>query len=147
MKITIISDDNKIVEDGVITKFDFSSLIDSDIHAVQWDGTKGTIEYKNNYKPPKEINKINQFNSIINAAKQARIDQKNAEDQAELNRLANRTYKEKRKSDYPVTGDQLDAIWQFLESQGLIEDSNAEAGTPEKILSDIKTIKTKYPKV
>lgn len=43
-------------------------------------------------------------------------------------------------------GDQLDAIWKALEQLGLVANSNAPDGSPEKILSIIKNIKTLYPK-
>ena len=45
-KVTIIPSDNHVYVDGAGTfmTVDCSSL-PSDIHAIQWDGTKGRIEY------------------------------------------------------------------------------------------------------
>jgi hypothetical protein len=44
MKITIIRGDGTVYVDGVPRTVDCSSL-PADLHAVQWDGTAGEIEY------------------------------------------------------------------------------------------------------
>lgn len=46
MRISIITDDNCVVKDGVGYSLDLSSCgIPSNIHALQWDGSSGEIEY------------------------------------------------------------------------------------------------------
>jgi hypothetical protein len=47
MKLTIISDNNLVKIDGIGYRVDLSSL-PRDIHAVQWDGSSGEIEFRNN---------------------------------------------------------------------------------------------------
>lgn len=147
MKLTIISDDNNLIEDGIITNFDFSSLIDPIIHVVQWDGVEGTIEYRDNVKSPKKIDNIEQFQAIIDAAVDARTAQAEVVAQEEVDRLASMTYEEKRESEYPKIGDQLDCLWKWSEASGLVADAGADSASASKMLADIKATKTKYPKV
>ena len=45
MRVTIIADDGKVGVDGVFRAVDLAAL-DPKIHAVQWDGAKGHVEYK-----------------------------------------------------------------------------------------------------
>jgi hypothetical protein len=44
MRVTIIRDDNTVVVDGERQTVDCSSL-PADVHALQWDGARGEIEY------------------------------------------------------------------------------------------------------
>lgn len=44
MRLTIVRDDNAVVVDGVPFMVDCSSL-PADVHAVQWDGVSGEVEY------------------------------------------------------------------------------------------------------
>lgn len=45
MRITVINDDNTLGLDGVFYhNLDFSTVPDN-VHALQWDGTKGEIEF------------------------------------------------------------------------------------------------------
>ena len=52
-KVTIIADDKVVGVDGEFRKVDLSAL-DSDIHAVQWDGVNGHVEFRN----PKRVVRI-----------------------------------------------------------------------------------------
>jgi len=58
MKITLISSDKSLGIDGVFYNgLDFSS-VPTGIHAIQWDGVKGTIEYEldeDSNKPPSDV--------------------------------------------------------------------------------------------
>lgn len=46
MKITIVSDDKSVGKDGEFyADLDFQ-LVPEDVHALQWDGTSGTLEFK-----------------------------------------------------------------------------------------------------
>lgn len=45
MKISIIADDNAVYIDGVLAEVDLSWLCPN-IHAVQWDGTSGEVEFR-----------------------------------------------------------------------------------------------------
>jgi hypothetical protein len=45
MRLTIVADDKLVIVDGRALKIDLTGL-DSRIHAVQWDGAKGEIEYR-----------------------------------------------------------------------------------------------------
>tara|TARA_A200000113_G_C8815321_1_gene338615 strand:- start:185 stop:589 length:405 start_codon:yes stop_codon:yes gene_type:complete len=101
----------------------------SNIHAIQWNGSKGTIEY-NDGKNNEDISDISSFDFETKHAteKKAIAD---AEAQAEATRLANRTYAEKRADEYPLIADQLDDIYH-----------NGIDGWK----TTIKAVKDKYPK-
>ena len=60
-KVTIIADDGKVGVDGVFRQVSLAGL-DPDIHAVQWDGTAGEIEYRRGTNKANEI--ITQFNQF-----------------------------------------------------------------------------------
>lgn len=48
MKVTIVAEDNMVLINGFPETVDLSAL-DDDIHAVQWYGTVGEVEYKMDY--------------------------------------------------------------------------------------------------
>ena len=72
MRLTIVPEDNFIRIDGDSINFDFTSLIDPTIHAVQWYGNKGQIEFKNTEEGEKPQNQfienMDQFTDLINQA-------------------------------------------------------------------------------
>ena len=119
-----ISIDNEYIDSA-----NFVGFIDNNIHAIQWDGTSGEIEYKDN-TPNETITDISSFDFEAKHAteKQAIAD---AEAKAESDRIANRTYDEKRVNEYPSIGDQLDDIYH----NGI-----------DSWKSTIKAVKDKYPK-
>lgn len=47
--VTVVAEDRRIIVDGEVLTFDFP--ISSEIWAVQWDGTKGHIEYRDGRMP------------------------------------------------------------------------------------------------
>jgi len=138
-KITYIHEGEKdstarIAIDGeYIDSANFVGFVDSNIHAIQWDGSSGEIEYKDN-TPNATITDISSygFETKYATEKQAKLDaESQAETQAEADRIANMTYADKRLADYPSIGDQLDDIYH----NGI----DGWKGT-------IKAIKDKYPK-
>lgn len=48
MRVTIISEENRVNVEGHSERVDLSTL-DEDIHVVQWYGTVGEVEYKHDY--------------------------------------------------------------------------------------------------
>lgn len=50
MRVTIIADDKTIYVDGQPVPIDLSSL-DPEIHAIQWNGSSGEIEYRSTVCP------------------------------------------------------------------------------------------------
>lgn len=136
MKLTITPD--IVILDGVPVQFDLSGLIAADIHAVQWDGTKGHVEYKGHYKPNKEIKDIKDFQPVIDAYYVAKDEQEQAALDEAAAREAAKTYKDRRREEYPPIGDQLDIIWKVLDVSG---DTEAQA-----MKDQIEAIKVKYPK-
>ena len=127
----------RIIVDGeYIDSTTFAGIVDDDIHAIQWDGTSGEIEYKDG-RANTTINDISSYNfeTLFATEKQALQDaeaQAEAEaEQAEADRIANRTYQEKRADEYPSIEDQLDKIYH----DGI-----------DGWKADIKAIKDKYPK-
>ena len=65
MRVTIIANDGKVGVDGVFRAVDLSTL-DPNIHAVQWDGVVGHIEFKDR-SPEQRIADISAFQSFIDA--------------------------------------------------------------------------------
>jgi hypothetical protein len=86
MKFTIIPDDKTVIIDG-LGYSDLKFTIDADIHAVQWYGEIGEIEYKseltaNGVTKPNNliINKYSAFRSALDAwetAKQVEVSDDN----------------------------------------------------------------------
>ena len=62
MRLTIITDDNNVTVDGVGHEIPVN--LDANIHAVQWDGVSGEIEYRDN-TPNLEITDVTQFQSLL----------------------------------------------------------------------------------
>lgn len=120
----------RIVIDGeCIDSTNFANIVNDNIHAIQWDGTSGEIEYKDD-TPNAIISDISSYNfeTIFATEKQAIAD---AIAQAEADRISNMTYVDKRKAEYPPIEEQLDDIYH-----------NGIDGWK----STITAIKNKYPK-
>jgi len=128
MNITIIKDDNMVSIDG--SSLNFNLDLEEYIWAIQWDGTKGWIEFSDG-TPNQEITEFTRFQYLVdgyNTEKQRLVDE---EAQAEVDRVANMTYAEKRAGEYPEVVDQLDDIYH-----------NGIDGWK----TTISSIKDKYPK-
>ena len=65
MRVTIIADDGKVGVDGVFRVVDLSTL-DANIHAVQWDGAAGHVEFKDG-ESNEAIDDLSPFQSFIDA--------------------------------------------------------------------------------
>ena len=65
MRVTIISDDGVVGVDGEFRQVDLSAL-DANIHAVQWDGAIGHIEFKDR-SPNEAIDDFVSFQSFVTA--------------------------------------------------------------------------------
>jgi hypothetical protein len=105
----------------------------SNIHAIQWEGSSGEIEY-NDGTDNLSISDISAYGFETKHAteKQALVDaEAKAEAKAEADRISAMTYAEKREAEYPAIGDQLDDIYH----NGI-----------DSWKSTIKAIKDKYPK-
>ena len=113
MKLTIIADDKLVSKDGV----GYSGLplkdFPSDVWAVQWDGSKGTVE-KRDFSIT-EITDITPYNSWITEYDTALADAKKGEPNTEAIGRSNRDALLQESdwvvlSDSPITGDKL-AEW------------------------------------
>jgi len=63
--ITVINSDETIYLDGVaVPKCDMSGL-PGDLHAFQWDGTRGYVEYTSSTKPNLSINSEAELESAL----------------------------------------------------------------------------------
>ena len=62
-KVTIIADDGVVGVDGVFRSVDLTGL-DPDIHAVQWNGAAGEIEYRAG-RPPEVMNDLTLFQPLV----------------------------------------------------------------------------------
>ena len=67
--ITVINSDETIYLDGVaVPKCDMSGL-PGDLHAFQWDGTRGYVEYISSTKPNLSINSEAELESALGVSK------------------------------------------------------------------------------
>jgi len=71
MRLTIIPGSNLVaIDDRHLNCIDCSAM-DPTIHAVQWNGTKGHVEYKTDYNgdrlPNRTIEDLSEFQSLIDA--------------------------------------------------------------------------------
>lgn len=69
MKVTIVPGDTYVAVNGIGFS-DIDVTLSEDIHAVQWDGDSGWIEYKENggVKPANQtITDLSQFDSVLQA--------------------------------------------------------------------------------
>lgn len=117
------------VDGEYIDSTNFVGFVDNNIHAIQWDGSSGEIEYKDD-TPNLTISDISSygFEEKFSTEKQAIAD---AIKQENEDYIANMTYAEKRQAEYPETGEQLDDIYH-----------NGIDGWK----TTIQAIKNKYPK-
>ena len=131
-KITYIKDgdDSKsqLIIDGVqVNSSNYG--VASNIHAIQWNGTSGEIEY-NDGTDNEDITDISSYDFETKHATE-----KKANEDAEASALAEEkvkwTYDQKRVDEYPSYGDQLDDIYH-----------NGIDGWK----TTIKAVKDKYPK-
>ena len=130
--LTIVPDDKIITVDGVGVICDFD--IDSDIHAVQWNGTSGHVEWKDGVgKPQLTLSDIDGYQSYIDLHGVELAHQEQMQQDAETAALAPE-YQRNRLAEYGALGDQLDMIyWDGKNGTTLWQDH-------------IDTIKSKYPK-
>lgn len=132
-KVTIITPDSAVYVDNYwISEMDVSSVA-SNIHAIQWDGSNGHIEY-NDGKKNEEITDISPYQSIIDDHATKKAEQE-AANQAEVDAQTalGAKYESKRQQEYPSVGDQLDALF--------------HAGTFDATMTaTLQAVKDKYPK-
>tara|TARA_R100000734_G_C3275311_1_gene70244 strand:+ start:378 stop:779 length:402 start_codon:yes stop_codon:yes gene_type:complete len=116
----------RIIIDGeYIDSSNFVGLVDSNVHAIQWNDSSGEIEYKDN-TPNKIISDISSYGFEKKFADEEKIIA-DAEAKAEKDM----TYADKRRVEYPTIEDQLDDIYH-----------NGIDGWK----TTIKAVKDKYPK-
>jgi len=65
MNVTIIAPDKVVIIDGYPLNFDFAALIAANIHAVQFDGTAGEVEYSSPDVANELISDVAEFQPII----------------------------------------------------------------------------------
>ena len=126
--LTIIPDDKIIIVDGVAVVCDFD--IDSDIHAVQWDGSSGHVEYKSKDNTTLSSN---EYESYITLHSNEKTRQEQTIQDAETAALAP-LWERNRLSEYGSIGEQLDMLyWDGKNGTTLWQDH-------------IDAVKEKYPK-
>ena len=97
MNITIVNEDKVVMIDGEGTNFDFT--LDDNIWAIQWDGTKGEVEYKDN-TPNLEITDFTEYQYLVDGFNTENARMAAEEAQALLDFEAALTYADKRKAKY-----------------------------------------------
>ena len=118
MKVSIIPSDKTIVVDGQALTFDYD--IDPTIHAIQWDGDSGEIEYNDDGIANEQFTDSTLVDSLVSAYEDE-VERLEAEAQATAQAVvdeaealeAAKTYADHRRARYndelPM-GDQFDAI-------------------------------------
>lgn len=130
--LTIIPIDKTIIVDGELLVFEFD--IDEDIHAIQWNGNTGHIEYKSG-KENKIINDISDYQSYVTLHGEEKVKQEQARLKAEQDELEKTPlYIRERTSEYGSLGEQLDMIYWDKKNGTTVWENH------------IDTIKNKYPK-
>ena len=94
--ITLIPSYKQMILDGDTVNFDLK--LDANIHAIQWDGSKGHIEY-NDGSSNEEITEFDEDGWIVKH-KQVVLDEETVIATEEKKRANDMTYKEKRKREY-----------------------------------------------
>ena len=95
--ISLIVPDNQMTIDGDYCHFDLG--LAANIHAIQWNGSKGHIEYTDG-TPNKDITDFPELESLIEKHKQAKLDIEKAESERLKKEAALMTYADKRKEEY-----------------------------------------------
>ena len=106
--VTVVTQDKSMTIDGDPMNFDLG--LDHNVWAIEWDGSKGHIEYKDD-TPNKDITEFPELESLTAKHTQAKIDAEAKVVADEKKRVDAMTYADKRREDYPAIGDQLDDIY------------------------------------
>ena len=128
MSVTIVKEDRVVMVDGEGVNFDFD--LAANIWAIQWDGATGEVEF-NDGTPNEVISDFAPYQYLVDGYHAQKQRAENEQAQAELDRIANMTYRDNRREAYPQIEDQLDDIYH----NGI-----------EGWKTNIKAIKDKYPK-
>jgi len=135
--VSIIMPDTMVVQDGLgYDDLDLTSVA-ANIHAIQWNGSSGHIEY-NDSTDNLAIASFADYQSISDAHAAQKTTLEAAVASAEATEASDKatleaTYGHKRSLEYPSVGDQLDALF--------------HAGTFDATMTaSIQAIKDKYPK-
>jgi len=143
MQIIIVPQDKLVNVDGKGLIFDFQ--IDPEIHAIQWTGKSGFIEY-NDGRKNKRIGSIDQFMPIVDqhaenlAIENEKIRSENEERERSAADYAafQETHTYKRKKEYPSVRDQFDMLFHGMD--------RGDIGKVPEFYDAIKAVKDKYPK-
>ena len=134
-KITYIKDSEQegkaqLYIDGVVLESStFRTDIPDNVHAIQWNGSSGEIEYNDGGKN-KDISDISSYGFETKFATKVKA-MEDAQKKENEDYIANMTYADKRSAEYPSIEEQLDDIYH-----------NGVDGWK----ATIKTVKDKYPK-
>lgn len=139
--LTIIKDDKFVSVDGLGLTLDAVDL-SANVHAVQWDGSSGHIEY-NDGTANEAISSIDAYSTITNnhATKKAALEKEEADAEAALTE-AKKTYSYKRVYDettsYASVEEQLDQLYHDMVA-GKLDTTGTWA-------TGIKAVKDAHPK-
>lgn len=135
--LTIIKDDKFVAVDGIGFKLDAVNLA-TNVHAVQWDGSSGWIEY-NDGTANESIDNIDAYSTITNdhATKKAEHDAAVSQAATDQAALGNQ-YDQKRLGAYASYGDQLDQLYHDMTAGKLDTTGEWHKG--------IKAVKDAHPK-
>jgi hypothetical protein len=131
MELRVVTEDRVMTIDGKGLTFDFE--LDTNIGAIQWDGSAGEVEY-NDATPNLPITDFSDYQYLVDAHAVEKQRVADVESQAEVDRLAAMTYADKRALEYPDSLDYLD---------GIVKGDQAQIDT---YIAACQAVKDKYPK-
>lgn len=131
MKLTIARDDNMVGIDGRFLSVDCSGL-PAHVRVVQWDGTSGHVEFKQqqgrDFRPNQPIENVEAFSAIV-AAWEAAAHVADNPPPPPLEQL--------RAREYPPITDLADALYW---------ERNGDPSKMEAYLAGVQAVKDKHPK-
>lgn len=130
MKLTVVPSDKVIIKDGVSLECQNWPFDDSNINAIQWDGSSGEIEYVDVQRKPGVPTQglIDSYSTFFDEQKIA------AEAWKDVKVI---NYQGVREPFYPPMADQLDAIYWA---------SHGDPSKLDEINAKISQVKADYPK-
>jgi len=130
--LTIIKDDKFVSVDGEGLFLD-AVVLAANVHAVQFDGSNGTIEY-NDGTANEDITSISAYSTITDDhATLKAANATAASDAATAKTTLEATYQWKRQQEYPQIGDQLDDLFH-------------KGAFSTEMAATLQAVKDKYPK-
>jgi hypothetical protein len=136
--VTLVAEDNKMIIDGDPMSFDLD--LDDNVWAIQWDGSKGHIEYSDG-TPNKDITEFPALESLTGKYNQAKVD-------AEAKVVADAVADEKKKTDAMTYADKRSEAYPSIKdvAVALAEKAEGDSTMWNAISKQRADVKKAHPK-